>query len=213
MNWAERLRTGMHGLAESLGNLLMEAFHYLALFAIGAITAWAGVMTFIGMLEKGHITVDDILLLFIYLELAAMVGIYFKTNHMPIRFMIYVAITALTRLLIRRSWPTFSSRVMRPTRSAMKADLSSTEGAAASRLGRIKAEARAKWCRYFIESGIRDANHCLNGRHDTPSPRAAPRVGAKKLKHHSKAFQQLRPQTFTNLRIFFFASGFACRQA
>ncbi len=100
MNWAERLREGMHGLAESLGNLLMEAFHYLALFAIGAITAWAGVMTFIGMLDKGHITVDDILLLFIYLELAAMVGIYFKTNHMPIRFMIYVAITALTRLLI-----------------------------------------------------------------------------------------------------------------
>ncbi|PZR43757.1 MAG: phosphate-starvation-inducible protein PsiE, partial [Ectopseudomonas oleovorans] len=70
MNWAERLRENMHGLAESLGNLLMEAFHYLALFAIGAITAWAGVMTFIGMLEKGHITVDDILLLFIYLELA-----------------------------------------------------------------------------------------------------------------------------------------------
>ncbi|GIZ11050.1 phosphate-starvation-inducible protein PsiE [Pseudomonas sp. NCCP-436] len=90
----------MHGLAESLGNLLMEAFHYLALFAIGAITAWAGVVAFCGMLEKGHITVDDVLLLFIYLELAAMVGIYFKTNHMPIRFMIYVAITALTRLLI-----------------------------------------------------------------------------------------------------------------
>jgi phosphate starvation-inducible membrane PsiE len=38
-------------------------------------------MAFLGMLEKGHITVDDILLLFIYLELGAMVGIYFKTNH------------------------------------------------------------------------------------------------------------------------------------
>jgi protein PsiE len=99
-NWADRMRERMHGLAESLGNLLMEAFHYLALFAIGAITAWAAVMAFIGMLDKGHITVDDILLLFIYLELAAMVGIYFKTNHMPIRFMIYVAITALTRLMI-----------------------------------------------------------------------------------------------------------------
>ncbi|SEQ19091.1 Phosphate starvation-inducible membrane PsiE [Pseudomonas cuatrocienegasensis] len=97
---AERARERMHGLAESLGNLLMEAFHYLALFAIGAITAWGGLMAFIGMLDKGQITVDDILLLFIYLELAAMVGIYFKTNHMPIRFMIYVAITALTRLLI-----------------------------------------------------------------------------------------------------------------
>jgi phosphate starvation-inducible membrane PsiE len=29
-----------------------------------------------------------------------MVGIYFKTNHMPVRYLIYVAITALTRMLI-----------------------------------------------------------------------------------------------------------------
>ena len=70
------------------------------MFGIGAITAYAAVTTFIGMLEKGSISVDDILLLFIYLELGAMTGIYFKTNHMPIRFLLYVAITALTRLLI-----------------------------------------------------------------------------------------------------------------
>ncbi len=100
LNWAESLREAVHGLAESLGNLLVESFHYLALFAIGGITAWAAVLAVCGMLEKGHITVDDILLLFIYLELGAMVGIYFKTNHMPVRFLIYVAITALTRLLI-----------------------------------------------------------------------------------------------------------------
>ncbi len=90
----------MQGLAESLGNLLVESFHYLALFAIGGITAWAAVHAFVEMMGKGHITIDDILLLFIYLELGAMVGIYFKTNHMPIRFLIYVAITALTRLMI-----------------------------------------------------------------------------------------------------------------
>jgi phosphate starvation-inducible membrane PsiE len=53
-----------------------------------------------GHAGKGGVSVDDILLLFIYLELGAMVGIYFKTNHMPIRFLLYVAITALTRLLI-----------------------------------------------------------------------------------------------------------------
>ncbi len=100
LRWAESMRTKVHGLAESLGNLLVETFHYLALFAIGAVTAWAGLVAFLGMVEKGHITVDDILLLFIYLELGAMVGIYFKTNHMPVRFLIYVAITALTRLLI-----------------------------------------------------------------------------------------------------------------
>ncbi|MBM7060078.1 phosphate-starvation-inducible PsiE family protein [Pseudomonas sp. UL073] len=100
INWAEDLRERVHDLAESLGNLFVEGFHYLALFAIGGITAWASVMAFLGMVEKGHISVDDILLLFIYLELGAMVGIYFKTNHMPVRFLIYVAITALTRLLI-----------------------------------------------------------------------------------------------------------------
>ena len=80
INWAERLRQNVHELAESLGNLFVESFHYLALFAIGAVTAWAAVMEFLGMLENGHIKIDDILLLFIYLELGAMVGIYFKTR-------------------------------------------------------------------------------------------------------------------------------------
>ncbi len=100
LRWAESTRAKVHLLAESLGNLLVETFHYLSRFAIGAITPGAGLLTFLGMLGKGSISVDDILLLFIYLELGAMVGIYFKTNHMPVRFLIYVAITALTRLLI-----------------------------------------------------------------------------------------------------------------
>lgn len=97
---AERLRHSMHEQANALGNLLVEGFHYLALFTIGACVAWAAGVAFLEMLGRGHATIDDILLLFIYLELGAMVGIYFKTNHMPVRFLIYVAITALTRLLI-----------------------------------------------------------------------------------------------------------------
>lgn len=81
MKWADKVRKSLHANADSLGNLAVEAFHYLALFGIGAITAYAAIMTFIDMLQKGGISVDDILLLFIYLELGAMVGIYFKTNH------------------------------------------------------------------------------------------------------------------------------------
>lgn len=99
-NWAEKTRAHLHSYAESVGNLLVEAFHYLALFVIGGITAWAATLTVLEMLGKGAASIDDILLLFIYLELGAMVGIYFKTNHMPVRFLIYVAITALTRLMI-----------------------------------------------------------------------------------------------------------------
>ncbi|WP_455917622.1 phosphate-starvation-inducible protein PsiE [Pseudomonas cerasi] len=100
MKWAESLRKKLHGGADSIGNLFVETFHYLALFAIGLITVWAGVSTFIGMLQQPKITIDDILLLFIYLELLAMAGIYFKTNHMPLRFLLYIGVTALIRLLI-----------------------------------------------------------------------------------------------------------------
>lgn len=80
INRAQSLRRHVHSCAESLGNLSVETFHCLTHFAIGAVTAWAAVMAFWGMLEKGPRMVDDIRLLFIYLESGAMVGIYFKTK-------------------------------------------------------------------------------------------------------------------------------------
>jgi phosphate starvation-inducible membrane PsiE len=88
-------------ILDRFGNLAVETFHYIALFIIGCLITWSAVHTLIEILTvKRYASIDDILLLFIYLELGAMVGIYFKTNHMPVRFLIYVAITALTRLLI-----------------------------------------------------------------------------------------------------------------
>ena len=88
-------------LLDKLGNTAVESFHYVALFIIGCMVIWSAGHTVIDILTvKKFASIDDILLLFIYLELGAMVGIYFKTNHMPVRFLIYIAITALTRLLI-----------------------------------------------------------------------------------------------------------------
>ena len=96
----DNLNDKLHAVAKSGGNLLVDGFHFVALFAIGGAIVWSAVFTFIAMGAKGHASIEDILLLFIYLELGAMVGIYFKTNHMPVRFLVYVAITALTRMLI-----------------------------------------------------------------------------------------------------------------
>ena len=87
-------------IADDVGAVLVRAFHLLALFAIGGATVWSALYAFGGMVERGVASVEDILLLFIYLELGAMVGIYFRTNRMPVRFLIYVAITALTRMMI-----------------------------------------------------------------------------------------------------------------
>lgn len=92
-------KTGI-AMADEMGNLLIEIFHYLALFVIGASIVWSAIVAYGGMMLQGHATISDILLLFIYLELGAMVGIYFKTNLMPVRCLIYIAITALARLLI-----------------------------------------------------------------------------------------------------------------
>ena len=83
-----------------LGNMFVSIFHRITLFGIGAATVWSSAETFNMIFQKGSASIQDLLLLFIYLEIGAMVGIYFKTNHMPVRFLIYVAITAVTRLII-----------------------------------------------------------------------------------------------------------------
>lgn len=94
------LNERLHRASDTVGNLLVDGFHYLALFAIGAAIVWSAIVAFIDMSAHGSASIHDILLLFIYLELGAMVGIYFKTNHMPTRFLIYVGITALVRMLL-----------------------------------------------------------------------------------------------------------------
>lgn len=86
--------------SDAVGNFLVDGFHYLALFAIGGAIVWSAGSAFLEMALQGGASMHDILLLFIYLELGAMVGIYFKTQHMPVRFLIYIGITALVRMLI-----------------------------------------------------------------------------------------------------------------
>lgn len=96
-----RLETRLHGVVRPIGSFLVDIFHHAGLFVIGAATVWAAAGTFIELMQKKHhASIEDLLLLFIFLEVGAMVGIYFKTNHMPVRFLIYVAITAVTRHLI-----------------------------------------------------------------------------------------------------------------
>jgi protein PsiE len=97
---ATNIHRGIKAIADPVGTVLVDAFHYLALFAIGATTVWSAVVAFLGMVSKGRAELSDILLLFIYLEIGAMVGIYFKTTELPVRYLIYIAITALGRVII-----------------------------------------------------------------------------------------------------------------
>ena len=84
---------------DRLGDILVRAFQVVALFVIGGTIVWSAANDYINMIATGHARLDDILLLFIYLELGTIVGIYFKTDRLPVLFLLYVAITALTRFL------------------------------------------------------------------------------------------------------------------
>ncbi len=94
------VHTQMQRVVLPVGHFLSDTFHLIGLFAIGAATVWAGATFFLQLVGKSQVTIEDLLLLFIYLEIGSMVGVYFKTNHMPLRFVVYIAITAVTRHLI-----------------------------------------------------------------------------------------------------------------
>lgn len=94
------LTNKINHIVDPIGDFLVNIFHIVALFAIGGAIAWSATLAFLEMKLSGSASIEDILTLFIYLELGAMVGIYFQTKRMPVRFLIYVTITALTRMMI-----------------------------------------------------------------------------------------------------------------
>lgn len=96
---AKRTLSEIKSRIDTVGVYLVEGFQIAALFIIGATIAWSAFLEYLHMMQEGRATLDGILLLFIYLELGAMVGIYFKTERLPVQFLLYIAITVLTRFL------------------------------------------------------------------------------------------------------------------
>lgn len=81
------------------GDQVVEIFHLLGLFVVGGTIVWSAVAEYIAIIGKGHASLGDILLLFIYLELGAMVGVFFRTHRIPVIFLLFITITAMTRYL------------------------------------------------------------------------------------------------------------------
>ena len=96
---AERIVASGEMSAEKFGHHLVDGFQLAALFVIGGTIVWSAFFSYLDMMGTGVATIEDILLLFVYLELGAMVGIYFKTSRLPVQFLLYVAITVMTRSL------------------------------------------------------------------------------------------------------------------
>ena len=54
----------------------------------------------VSMIRAMEVNLADLLLLFIYLEVLAMAGIYLKSGKLPVRIPLYIAIVAIARFMI-----------------------------------------------------------------------------------------------------------------
>ncbi|WP_438970281.1 phosphate-starvation-inducible PsiE family protein [Methylophaga sp.] len=52
------------------------------------------------MVDNNYVSLTDLLLLFIYLEVLTMVAVYYESGELPIKIPLYIAIVALARYLI-----------------------------------------------------------------------------------------------------------------
>ena len=72
----------------------------LLLVIIGGLTVVATVVGIADIVRAGKVTISDVLLMFIYLQIWAMIAIEATSRKLPVNFIIYIAITVLTRHLV-----------------------------------------------------------------------------------------------------------------
>ena len=88
-NTLKTFNVGLLSLVENLGLLVIAIATVIAMIS--------EVMLMVGMLR---VTLGDLLLMFLYMEVLAMVGLHYSTGKMPVRFPLYIGMVALARYLI-----------------------------------------------------------------------------------------------------------------
>lgn len=89
----------MRERSHKAGQQLLKLIEYGGLAIITIATLVAGVQEIMRMVEVRQVTLGDLLMLFIYLEVVAMVAVYLDSGKLPIRMPLYIAIVALARYL------------------------------------------------------------------------------------------------------------------
>ena len=82
------------------GSKSLKAIEHLVLFIIAIATVFAIGQEIVHIFKMGVVALADLLLLFIYLEVLAMVANYAESGKLPVRMPLYIAIVALARYLI-----------------------------------------------------------------------------------------------------------------
>ena len=79
---------------------VIKVIEKILLIAIAAATIFATGQEIFTLIESRSVQLADLLLLFIYTEVLGMVGVFYKSNRIPITLPLFIAITALSRMII-----------------------------------------------------------------------------------------------------------------
>lgn len=90
----------MGKLYHRYGSKSLKAIEHFVLIIIAIATIIAIGQEVVHIITAGEVALADLLLLFIYLEVLAMVANYAESGKLPVRMPLYIAIVALARYLI-----------------------------------------------------------------------------------------------------------------
>ena len=93
-------QTGPMQILKDITKNSLDVVQDIGLIFVAIATVIAFGVEVMTMVEHRTVTLADLLLLFIYLEVLAMVAIYLKSGKLPIRIPLYIAIVALARYMI-----------------------------------------------------------------------------------------------------------------
>ena len=85
---------------KKLGYQAISLVENIGLFIIAISTIIAVGIEITSMMEAWTVKLADLLLLFIYLEVLAMIAMYLESGKLPVRMPLYIAIVALARYMI-----------------------------------------------------------------------------------------------------------------
>lgn len=81
------------------GNRALGLVEDVGLLVVGVMTVIAMGQEVWTVILNRHVSLADLLLMFIYLEVLAMVGLYLKSGKLPVRMPLYIVIVALARYM------------------------------------------------------------------------------------------------------------------
>ena len=79
---------------------LVKFIEKFLLAAIAILTIIATIQEIYKIFLSGQVNLADLLLLFIYTEVLGMIGVFYSSNRIPITLPLFIAMTAISRLMI-----------------------------------------------------------------------------------------------------------------